>query len=271
MKIRRRLFTSSAIAIGIALIFVTLIFADTYYRHPNKDTMCNVDSGQCYDGLGIYVKRRGNTSSCTSNYYVGYIGWDLAPDASKTWDSATLELFAYKRLGGSEDNNGHVNFEFTVYPANIDNWTENGTNPGFDETNPLAVVSADLTNASASNMVSVKFASDDLGTYFLNKKGHEATVAIVMTDGCGLGADVWFEDTNGTGGSAPTSANEPNLTFYTGPIVNGTPSAVAMKSIQTENNTTPFSPNWPVIAGLFALAAVVVVGIGYSVRRFKQS
>ena len=31
------------------------------------------------------------------------------------------------------------------------------------------------------------------------------------------------------------------------------------------------SMNWPMIAGLFALAAVVVVGIGYGVRRFKQS
>ncbi len=272
MNMSRRLFTSSAIAIGVALIFVTLIFADTYYRHPNKDTTCNVGTSQCYDNSGIYIEGNGNTSGvCTSSAYVGYIGWDLAPDASKTWNSATLELFAYKFSGGSEDDNGRYNFEFTVYPANTDNWTEDGADPGFDETNPLGVVSADLTDASSSNMVSVKFASDELGTYFRNKNGNEATVAIVMTDGCGFNGSVWFEDTEGNGGSAPTSANEPNLTFWTGNVVNGTPTAVEMKSIQVENNNTPSPPNWPLIAGLFVLAAVAVVGIGYGVRRSKQS
>jgi hypothetical protein len=92
-----------------------------------------------------------------------------------------------------------------------------------------------------------------------------------MTDGCGdINGSVWFEDADGTGETAPQSANEPDLIFYTGQVVNGTPTAVEMKSFQAENNNLS-TPNWPLIAGLFALVAVVVVGVGYGVRRSKQS
>jgi len=250
-------------------LFATVIFAGTY-RSPNKDTTCGntTNDSNCYNGSGIYVETSGNidTGACDAPQYVGYIGWDLTNDASKTWQSASLKLYAYDTAGGGPE------YTFTLYPANSDGWSETGTNPGFDNTTELATATADLSSASKANMVPIEFASDALGQYFLDKRSNpEATLAVVMTGGCSLNASVWFEDVDGTGGTAPQSANEPDLIFYTGQVVNGTPTAVDVKSFEAENNTSSSTPNWPLIAGLFALAAVVVVGVGYGVRRSKQS
>ncbi len=262
----RRAITSSVIAIVVALLFVTAIFAGTY-RSPNKDTTCGdtPTDTQCYNGSGIYIETSGNidTGACDNPEYIGYIGWDLTNE-TRTWIGGSLKLYAYDTAGGGPT------YEFTLYPANTDNWTETGTNPGFDSSTVLATASADLSSASTTNMVPIEFASDELGSYFLNKKGGEATLAVVMTGGCSLNASVWFEDTDGTGGSAPASANEPDLIFWTGHVVNGTPTAVEMKTIQAETNTSSDS-NWPMIAGLFALGAAVLVGLGYGLRRSKQS
>jgi len=261
----RRVMTSSVIAVVIALLFVSAILAGTY-RSPNKDTTCGVtaDDSNCYNKSGIYVETSGNPDSgaCDAPRYVGYIGWDLSSE-SGTWEGASLKLFAYDTSGGGPT------YEFSLYPANNDSWTETGTNPGYDNTTLLAKASADLSSASKTNMVPIEFVSNELGTYFLNKKGGEATIAVVMTGGCSLNASVWFEDADGTGGSAPTSANEPDLVFWSGDVVNGTPTAVEVTSFKAETNSDG-STNWPMLAGLFALAAVVIAGVGYSVRRYNS-
>ncbi len=195
---------------------------------------------------------------CTPSY-VAYIGWDLTPDASKTWQSASLTLTHYRTTGGQSP------FTLKIYPANNDTWTESGSDPGYNDGQELASASYNGTDTTLT------FASDALGAYFLNKKGGPASIAVVMTSGCGVTGTLEFEDMEGTGGTAPQSAHEADLVFYTGQVVNGTPTAVEMQSFQVENdNSTSFS-NWPLIAGLFALAAMAVVGIGYGVRRSKQS
>ncbi len=253
---RSRFFFGLVVIIAMVLVSATVIFAGSY-RSPDKDTTC--DGSNCSNGFGVYVQASGDPGggSCQPTW-VGYIGWDLSSEAN-TWQSASLKLTAYNVVGGAPP------FTFKVYPANNDTWTEDGADPGYDVNNELATATDDLTD----NVV--EFASDALGAYFLNKKGGEATIAVVMTDGCGTqSGTAQFEDREGSGGSAPTSGNEPDLTFWTGTVQNGTPTAVGMKSFQAENNT-PSSPNWPLIAGLFALVAVVVVGIGYGVRRSKQS
>ncbi len=258
---RNRFFWGVGIMLAVLLIVTTITFAGTK-RSPSKDA--TGDGTTMYNQfVEIQSSADLGGGACTP-VYVGYIAWDLTSE-TRTWQSATLTLYAY-------DNAGPGNYTFTVYPANNDSWPEGGgSDPGYDSNTVLATVTADVSGASSASMKPIEFVSNELGDYFLGKKGGQASVAVVMTDGCGsLSGDVKIEDREGGGGSAPTSTNEPDLIFYTGQVVNGTPTAVGMKSFQAENNT-PSSPNWSLIAGLFALVAVVVVGIGYGVRRSKQS
>ena len=249
----RRLMSSTTIAIFVAILLVASVFAGTY-RAPDKDTTCAV-GGSCYDNYGVYLEGSGSPAGGCTSKYVGYIGWDLSSE-TRTWQSAVLKLWAYNTSGGGPT------YTFTLYPANSDNWTVDGADPGYDSATVLATASADLSSASSNNMVEVVFTSDDLGDYFLNKKGQEATLAVVMTDGCGsVSGSVWFEDANGTGGTAPQSGNEPDLIFYTG----GDATAVSVSSVNANSG-----PDWPMIAGLVALALAAVAGIGYGVRRFNS-
>ncbi len=252
---RKLIFTVTALF--LVLVPITTIFAGTH-RNVSKDITCTV-GGACDNGAGVQVKGTGGPSGGCSPTKVGYIGWDLTNE-TRTWQSASLKLTSYY-----VDSPGPFTFE--LHPANTDSWTGvTSADPGYNPNVVLATATDDLTD----NVV--EFASDALGQHFLARKGGEATLAVILTGGCGnIDTTIAFEDHEGTGGSAPQSANEPDLIFYAGPVVNGTPTAVEMKSIQTENNNTPFSPNWPVIAGLFVLAAVVVAGVGYGVRRSKQS
>ncbi|HHB89964.1 MAG TPA: hypothetical protein ENK60_01495 [Anaerolineae bacterium] len=250
---RLHLFLGTTITILLLFVSATVIFAGTY-RSPAKDTTC--DGTNCSNGFGVYVQASGSPGGgpCQPTW-VGYIGWDLSGE-TRTWQSASLKLTAYNVTGGQPP------FTFKIYPANNDTWTEDGADPGYDSNTELASAVDDLTD----NVV--EFASDALGNYFLNKKGGMATIAVVMTDGCGaVSGTAQFEDREGSGGNA---ANEPDLVFWTGPVVNSTPTAVEMKSIRVEDNT-PVSTNWPMIAGLFALGTAVLVGLGYGLRRSKQS
>ena len=254
---KRKVLISLIVMLAIVMLTATVIFAGTY-RNVTKDTTCDPIQDICYDNYGVYIQASTDMASGCKPAYIGYIGWDLTGE-TRTWQSASLKLTHYKTTGGTPP------FTLKVYPANNDTWTEDGSNPGYDDTQELATADYNGTDTTLT------FASDALGSYFLNKKGGEASIAIVMTDGCGSGSGtVEFEDMEGSGGTAPQSANEADLIFYTGQVVNGTPTAVEMKSFQAENNN-PSTPNWPLIAGLFALVAVVVVGVGYSVRRSKQS
>ena len=260
---RSRIFFSIGVVILITIFATTAIFAGTY-RSPSKDA--TGDGTTMYNQL-IEVQSSGSVGGGTcSPVYVGYIAWDLTSETA-TWQSASLNLFAYSATGGGPS------YTFTLYPANNDTWSEGGgSDPGYDSNTVLATATADLSGASSSNMLPIAFASDELGSYFLNKKGGQASIAVVMTDGCGqVSGDVKIEDREGSGGSAPTSANEPDLVFYTGPVVNGSPTAVEVSAFKAESNSQSPYTNWPLIAGLFALAAVVVIGIGYGVRRSKQS
>lgn len=249
-------------AIFVIVMFVTLmlpasvILAGTF-RSPSKDITCAV-GGACDNNFGVQVGGSGGPGGGCSPTRVGYIGWDLSSE-SRSWTSAQMTLTAYYK-----DSNGPFTFE--LHPVNTETWTEStATDPGYDANTILATATDDLSDNQ------VVFASDELGSHFQQLKGGDATIAVVMTDGCGsVDALVAFEDREGTGGSAPQSANEANLVFWTGPVQGGSPTAVEVKSLQIENNALS-TPNWPLIAGLFALVAVVVVGIGYGVRRSKQS
>ncbi len=251
----RRLMTGTTVAMLVALVLVTAVFAGTY-RSPDKDTTCDTGS-TCYNGYGVYIESSGSPAGGCYPTYVGYIGWNLSSE-NRTWQSAVLKLWAYDTAGGGPT------YTFTLYPANSDNWTEDGTDPGYDSNTVLASASVDLSSVSQSNMVELSFSSNELGDYFLNKRGQEATLAVVMTDGCGgVSGSVWFEDKDGTGGSAPQSGKEPDLIFYTGQ--NAT--SVSLSSMNAGDTT---STNWTLIAGLVALVLVAVAGVGLGVRRLNS-
>jgi len=240
-----------AVAVAVVAISATAVFAGTY-RSPSKDAAC--DGSNCYDNFGLEVQSSGSPGGgpCSVVYY-SYIGWDLTSETG-TWQSASLKLTAYDITGGEAP------FTFKLYPVNNDTWTEGGADPGYDESTELASVTDDLTD----NEIEFKDdASNTLGTYFLNKKGSVASVALVMTDGCGtISGDVKFEDIEGTGGSAPQSANEADLIFWTGSGA----TAVSLSSLNANGAT----PNWPLYAGLAALAALVLVAAGFGIRRFNS-
>ena len=256
---KRNLMISLILALVIVLLTATAIFAGTY-RDVNKDTAC--DGNNCYNGIGLEIQSSadpGGSGECVPVYY-SYIGWDLTSE-TRTWQSASLKLFAYGSTGGGPT------YTFTLYPVNNDTWTEDGTDPGYDDATVLATGFADLSAASTSNMIPVELASDALGDYFLNKKGGVASIAVVMTDGCGLiSGDVFFEDMDGSGGSAPTSGNEADLTFWTGPVVEGTPTAVEVSNFSADN-AQPV--NYALYAGLAALAVLVLGAIGYGYSRTR--
>jgi len=254
---RKRLL-SLVIPIMVVLLSATTIWAGTY-RTPDKDTACDV-GGTCWNDSGIYLDTSGQISGgcSTTPNWVGYVDWDLTSE-NRTWNSASLKLTAYRYSGGTQP------YTFKLYAVSDTSWTESNsqTDPGYDANTVLGTATVDLT---ATNGV-VEFKDDNnntLGTYFSSKKGGQASIAVALTGGCGSAGSVivQFEDREGHGGSAPTSANEPDLVFWTGSGA----TAVSLSSVGAETGV-----NWLLIAGLFALAAMAVVGIGYGVRRSKQS
>ena len=245
---KRKIMILFIMFVAVLAMTATVIFAGTY-RNVQKDTTC-APGGSCYDNFGVYIQAGGDNNGGCDPTYIGYIGWDLSTETG-TWQSASLKLTHYKTTGGQPP------FTLKVYPANNDNWTESGTDPGYDASQELASATYNGTDQTLT------FVSDSLGTYFLGKKGGLASVAIVMTDGCGtVNGTVEFEDMEGSGGtSAPQSANEADLIFWTG----GDATAVSVHSLNANSG-----PSWPMIAGLVALALAAVAGIGYGVRRFNS-
>jgi hypothetical protein len=250
---KRNLIISLIVALVIVLLTATAIFAGSK-RNVAKDTTCQPGAA-CSDGFGVYVQSSsGPGGGGCVDAWIGYIGWDLTSE-TRTWQSASLKLTQYNVVGGTPP------FTLKLYPANNDTWTVDGGDPGYDNTSELASVQYNGTDAT------VELASDALGTYFLNKKGGPASVAVVMTDGCGdVSGTVQFEDMEGSGGSAPQSGNEADLVFWTGPVVSGTPTTVEMSTFSADN-TQPV--NYALYAGLAALAVLALGAVGYGYSRTR--
>ena len=254
---KRKFFISFAVAFSALFIVVGILFAGTY-RSPSKDTSCYVNYGnQCYDNYGIQAEASDNgTGQCVPTV-VGYVGWDLSSE-SRSWSSAALTLTAYSVTGGTPP------FTFALFSPSDHDWTEDGVAPGYVGS---AIVTTTVSSLSAGE--SVVFTSDDLGSHFSALKGHNASLAVVLTDGCGShSANIAFEDLEGSGGlHAPTSVKEADLVFWTGAVDPNTNDPTAVDVASVKANTDSPSSNWPVIVGLVALFALVVAGVGFGVRR----
>jgi len=207
---KRRLVLVGIVTFIILAIPVRLLLAEGHFRSPTKDTACYKSvNNNCYDNYGVQVSASADSSGRCNPDAVGYIGWDLGiadPDYNRTWSSATLTLTAYSVTGGEPP------FTFALYAPDNHDWTEDGMALGYGGT---AIATATVPSLAVDGVVT--FESDALGAYFLGLKGGDASLAVVMTGGCGAqSATVVFEDVEGTGNLyAPSSAKEADLVFLT--------------------------------------------------------
>jgi len=246
--LHRRLAGGTVVFLILALVVTTAVWAGTY-RAPDRDATCLV-GGNCVNEQGIYVSSRSTNQTCSPEW-VGAISWDLSTTRGEEWQSASLKLNAYEHSDGGP-------YTFVIYPATTEDWQENGSAPGYDANTELARVTDDLTDNE------VTFASDDLGIYFRDKIGGKATVVIVLTDGCGAGdAFVRFEDREN---SSARALGEPDLIFWTGHVVNGTPTSATAIRIDSLSTGESGSINWMLVGGLLL---VVMAGAGYALRRLR--
>lgn len=243
----RRVSGGGAVFLIVALLLTTVAWAGTY-RSPDRDATCLV-AGNCVDEQGIYISSQSEGDACAPEW-LGVISWDLRA-ASGEWQSASLRLSAYEH-----SNNGP--YTFTIYPATTESWQENGISPDYDSDTALASTTDDLADNELT------FASDDLGVYFRNKIGGDATIVIAMTGGCDAGkAFARFQDREG---SSARAISEPDLIFWTGHVVNGTPTSATAIQIASFETADAGGVNWLAL-GIAALLGLI--GVGYGIRRLR--
>ncbi len=245
---KRRISGGLVVFFFVALLLSTAAWAGTY-RAPDRDATCRA-GGKCVNEQGIYVSAQAKGDACAPEW-LGVISWDLT-NTEGEWQSASLELTAYEHSDGGP-------YTFALYPATTEDWQENGPAPGYDSGRVLAQTTDDLSDNR------VGFASDDLGVYFRDKIGGTATLAVVLTDGCnGSDAFVRFEDREH---SSARALGEPDLLFWTGHVVNGTPtSATAIEISAFSSRDSAGGAGW-----LWMAAAVLLAlgGAGFGIRRLR--
>ena len=219
-----------------------MVWAGTY-RSPDRDASCLV-AGNCVDGQGIYVSAQLKDGACKPEW-LGVISWDLRMESGQ-WQSASLRLSAYEQDGAGPCT-------FNIYPVTTEEWNETGSAPGYDANTILASVTDDLTDGELT------FVSDDLGAYFKEKVGGKASIVVALVDGCAGGnAFARFEDTER---SSSRVLSEPDLIFWGGPVVNGTPTisstAVSVSTLSAHDSGYSI---WLLLAGMVLM---VVAGIFY--------
>ena len=232
----------------VTIVLTAAVWAGTY-RAPDRDATC-IAGGDCVNGQGIYVSAQPKGDACTPEW-LGVISWDLS-NTEGEWQSASLELIAYEHGDGGP-------YTFAIYPATTEDWQENGSAPGYDSSTVLARTTDDLSDNR------VGFASDDLGVYFRDKIGGTATIVVALTDGCtGSDAFVRFEDREN---SSSRAISEPDLLFWTGHVVNGTPtSATAIEISGMSTREASGGTGWLILAGGVLL---VLAGAGFGIRRLR--
>ena len=182
-----------------------------------------------------------------------YLKWNL-PDSDITdpseIDSAKMILTVRATSGDLSQAN------VALYQVTDDSWSETSVNSGNAPADGSLIEEVSAPTALPST---VEFTAQALVDFLKQEAGGDnvASFAVRLTGNCG----------NSTAA----------LNFYSKDQTQTTLPKPALQILDTNAVTlSTFSandgqPNWPLIAGLFALVAVVVVGIGYGVRRSKQS
>ena len=260
---RRTLIISSTVTISI-LIFAIVVFAAATNPQDSYVVIRGTEESSNFGSLD-YIEASSsdnfasNPPGCDSNHVI-YLRWNLdqvngaASVNGTNQTNLTLNLNSTFGIGTTD--------RLKLYKVNNDNWTETtitGDNaPALGDliediaapTSPGTVVFSNAALADWINENSSYVGSGD------TTAGNDIVSFAIRIEGCTSTSIERFDSKETTTGVPPA------LNIYD-------PNAVSVSHFGAQNAGNPL--NWPMIAGLFALAAVVVAGVGYGVRRFKQS
>ena len=241
----------------IVLLLVTVAVAqNSNPREVNADTFWDVNAdATAVNGAATIVDAQGSGSECTLTR-AGLLKWDVSDiPTSANVGRVKVTLHTVRSSTGSSDTTKLALFGA---PDNWDETTQQGnlpTPPPITDT-PLAEITGPYTvggdvvfNVQGTSEALVQYAQDQISD------ANDQTISL------------WVEITSGcpTGGVARVAWNsrESGTSFLELYDTN----AVTLSSLSVNDSNTT---NWPLLTGLFALAAVVVVGIGYGVRHFNS-
>jgi len=229
---------------------VRTVNADTYWRFSDPSTQVN--------GSATTVQAEGGETACNVTR-AGLLKWDVSDIAdTATVGNATIVLHGVT----NNVNADGATLGLFEAPDNWDETTTQGNLPGPPDppstATPLATVTGPFpASSSGGNIIfSASGTSDPLIQYIQSQVAGDNTVSF------------WVEfvsDCPG-GGTALLAWNSREAGTSTMEL--STPTSVTLSTFSASDSNTV---NWTLILGLFALAAVVVVGVGYGVRRSKQS
>ena len=253
---KRKTSLSIISALILVLLLITIVAAQNV-RSVNADTTwdTNADSTKV-KGSDANIVAEGSSDSCTLTR-AGLLKWDVSDiDDSATVGNATITLHQINFNVGSTASTKLGLFEAP------DDWNETTaqgdlpTPPNHATTTALAEATGPF-DVNGDAVFQVSGTSDPLIQYIQSQITGDNTVSlwVEVTAGCPSGV-----------GTALVAWNSRESGTSTMEL--STPTSVTLSTFSAGVSNTV---NWTLIAGLFALVAVVVVGVGYGVRRAKQS
>ena len=259
---RRLLVVSLVLTMGV-LIFTIVVFAVAtnpqdsyvYVNGPNKSN--NYGSNN-YLEASSYYNFAVTPPRCDTSQVI-YLRWDLdqvkgvASTSGSNKTNLTLNAITTFQIGSGE--------RLKLYKVTDDSWTESsitGNNaPSLGDliediaapTSPGLVVFSNVALADWINENSSYVGGGDVTA------GNDIVSFAIQIEGCTNTAIVRFDSKEATSGTSPA------LNIFD-------PNSVTLSTFSANDSN---QVNWPLIAGLIALGAAALVGLGYGVRRSKQS
>jgi hypothetical protein len=240
----------------LVLLLVTVAAAQTSNpREVTYDTFWDINAdATAVNGAASIVDAQGSESACTLTR-AGLLQWDVSDiSTSATIGQVKVTLHTIRSSTGTVDSTKLALFGA---PDNWDDTTTQGAlpTPPASSTTPLATINGPFTNG-VDIVFQVTGSSDPLIQYFQSQATGDniASIWVEFTEGCpGGGTALVAWDSKEAGNPATLDLSDTN--------------AVTLSTFSANDG----QPNWPLIAGLLALVAVVVAGTTYVLRRSKQS
>ncbi len=254
---KRKTLIATSIVFVLLLAVVSIAIAQNV-RTVNQDTYWKFnDPTDQVNGGAANIQVEGSEAACGVTR-AGLLKWDVSdiPDGS-TVGNATITLHGVTFNVGADG----ATLGLFEAPDNWDESTAQGSLPSPPDppstAAPLATVDGPFPASSSGGDIT-----------FTASGTNDPLIQYIQTqvDGDNL-VSFWVEfTTNCPGGGTALLAwnSRESGTSY---MELSTPTSVGLATFSAGDP----SVNWSLIAGLFALVAVVVVGIGYGVRRSKQS
>ncbi len=239
----------------VVLLLITTVAIAQNVRPVNQDTFWwGTAAADEVHGSDQNVVAEGSESACNVAR-AGLLKWDLSDvDDAATVGNVTISLNNVTFYFDADDV-----LTLALFGA-PDNWDEStaqsnlpvppspSDTPLATVTGPFPVGSNIVFSASGTNDPLVQYVQGEIqGDNF-------ASFWVMFTSDC---------DAGGTSLVAWDSRESGTSTMEL-----STPTSITLATFSANDSN---SMNWPMIAGLFALGAAVLVGLGYGLRRSKQS